>query len=194
MEKKWWFVVGVSFVVLVLALVLIAKPREDYSDNPQDWVEETIEGTKDINEVEITKGSGQVDEIGLIIKKDGINALFNYDGLFDGEYFFGEYIIEGTIIERIEDNGDVSAFIFVDEDWKERIGPTNIIWGYNWDFVKEFEFNEISTGVYMDEIIDDKYRFEDNFTVYHGGIMVGDITMLDVENQNTDNVTLMRIS
>jgi len=87
-------------------------------------------------------------------------------------------VIEGYMFYDFLPNGTVLIYIYVDEDWKNRIKPTTIIWGkmdswYNHTYTKPFEFNKVADGVYRDIIVDDPNRWLDNYTCFYGGVKVG---------------------
>lgn len=87
-------------------------------------------------------------------------------------------VIEGYMFYDFLPNGTVLVYIYVDEDWKNRIKPTTIVWGkmdrwYNHNYSKPFEFNKVADGVYRDVIVDDPNRMFRNYTRSYGGVKVG---------------------
>jgi hypothetical protein len=96
-------------------------------------------------------------------------------------------IIDGFMTEKKE-GGKWIVDIFVDRDWKNQIGETNIFWGTLYGQEKRFVFTEISNGIYHDQIIDDKDRFSENVRIRRFGIVVGDLTRTD-----TSKKTLMKL-
>jgi len=87
-------------------------------------------------------------------------------------------VIEGYMFYDFLPNGTILVYIYVDEDWKNRIEPTTIVWGKmnSWDnhnYSKSFEFNKVADGVYRDVIVDDSNRWFRNYTRSYGGVRVG---------------------
>ena len=203
----------IIIVILAVILTFFLRKEDTYSDNPKTWIEDKTLGVKEINVDKVTKGKGYVNYLGEQYKDGSIETVFSFDGIYKGEIFDNEYIdksgkmlikitnkldpgdgiIDAQIIERI-DNGIPTVFIFVDEDWKNSIGAnTNIIWGKNYQNIEKFIFDEISEGVYMHKILDDLSRFDNNFKESSGGVLVGDITLDNVENNDLSDVILIRM-
>ena len=201
-------VVGILLFVVVIGIVwyLSTRPRYvTYSDEPKDWVEK-VGVVSEVNVEEITKGSGFVDSAGVQMRGT-IETVFDYEGFYKGNYFRREFadengrvlmriaenmnpndgVIEGFIVERME-NDSLVAYIFLDGDWKQKVGKTNIFWGALYEREKAFEFKELPNGVYFDKIVDDKSRFDNNFAIHSGGVIVGDFT-----RENTKNATAIRL-
>lgn len=98
--------------------------------------------------------------------------LFIPRGIYMGDLFSTEYEDEDEVVRmRITNtldhkNGIIEGWmtfnirsdimyvsIFLDRDWKSQVdGKTNIIWGDDLDNIREFEWDSISPGIYMDEI------------------------------------------
>ena len=72
------------------------------------------------------------------------------------------------------------------------VGDTNIIWGNDLQFIKEFEWKKVGDGVYMEKIKDDPERFPADLTQRTSGIFVGDITLEDTK-KDTGPWTLIRL-
>lgn len=212
MEKKWWglilVIASIIGAILLFLVVFFSKEIEPYySDDPRTWVEDKIGGAKEINVDKVTKGEGFVDFNGVQLRHEEIATVFDYEGFYKGEFFRRDYkdddgnvlmsispnikpndnTIEGFMVEKFENN-DLVVYIFLDEDWKRGVGKTNIFWGKDYEFDKEFSFNLVSEGVYMDKIIDAKERFSDDLRMHFGGIIVGDLT-----RDNDVNATLIRV-
>ena len=86
--------------------------------------------------------------------------------------------IEGYIFHDFLPNDTILTYIYVDQDWKENIENTHIIWGEsaNWDnytHKKKFNFQKIADGIYRDVFVDDRDRFSDDYMTGHGGVKVG---------------------
>jgi hypothetical protein len=107
----------------------------------------------------------------------------------------GDGVVEGFIVERINDysNNNISAFIFLDSDWKEMIPETKIFWGSRYQYYTDYVFDEISDGIFMMEIYDDPNRHLENFSISYGGIAVGDINVYNIVYNDIDNKTFMRL-
>ena len=209
----------VLVVIAVIALfVVLRKPvTVAYSDDPEDWVDDLGNNVKSVDVEEATKGTSYLDTTSQQYDDSLIITSFAYDGLYDGEWFDtikfdkdsnmvmairqnmkpGNGIIEGFIIEKIDRSGGerVIADIFVDSDWKELVGEnTNIVWGKNYQNIKKFEFDEISKGIFMDSVEDDRERFNSDYTIHEGGVIVGNLSLDDVKNKNVDGLTLIRVN
>ena len=170
------------------------EPKPTYSDDPATWIEEKG-AIREISVDKITKGASYHSSLGQQYDDGTISTAFDYEGFYKGSYFRREYkdedgnllmritpemsptngIIEGFIVEKIEDNKPI-AYIFLDEDWKQKVGTTYIFWGATFQNERIYDFKEVSKGVYMEQIEDDSSRFTRNYKLNHGGIIVGDIT------------------
>jgi hypothetical protein len=201
-------------VAAAAAVFIMAGIKPAYSDNPSDWLSGGANGSAVLSFEQATKGGGRYDPAGEKWNDGAIVTNFAYDGLYRGEYFSGgsyenekgetllsvtpemapgNGIPEGIIVERIEDNLTVKAFIFLDSDWKVKIGDSlNILWGAGFNKTKKFSFREISPGIYMDTITDDRARFNDDFSFSEGGIAVGDASAEDVASGNSADITVIR--
>jgi hypothetical protein len=216
MNKK--VVIG---VIIILFLVIVAycmlRPTEVvYSDNPEDWIDETPNETLEVNFEQVTKGAGEFNDINEEYKDALIDTVFGYDGIYEGEFFKNEYydlqtekvimeitndmnpndgVLQGVIAERV-DNDQPVAFIFLDEDWRNKLGNNvNIVWGADYQNTKQFEYISIKEGVYMNQIADDRSRFGEFYDdIHQGGIVVGDVSITDVKEGNTDGKTIMMLS
>lgn len=206
-KRRWLVILLIITILIILVNYYLSLPKNIvFSDNPKDWIEK--EG--DVNELnidQISKGKSHSDNLGQQFKdyEKKIRTSFKQEGFYKGKYFTNVYsennkelmkitnkinpndgVIDGYILEIIEDKPIV--YIFLDQDWKEKIGETNIFWGINFANEKKFDFKEISKGIYMDKIIDDVNRFSNNFTIHTWGVIVGDIT-----RDNDFNKTLIKI-
>ncbi|MBW3004425.1 hypothetical protein KY310_01165 [Candidatus Woesearchaeota archaeon] len=208
MEKKYLFVIGVILVIIILFAYFMFKPAaEYYTDEPSDWVETVGVAEKEINVDKVSKGQAFDNERNLYFYINGTKTSFEYEGYYKGNYFSKEYaengavlmrvnpemkpndgIIEGVLVERFINN-TYQVFIFVDEDWKNNIPYTNIVWGEDYVFEVPFEFKEISSGIYLTQIDDDPRRFGLNHRVSFSGIIVGDITQQQVKDGITEGIT-----
>ena len=215
MEKKWWFLIIVLIVMVIAGISLIRLMKPTYSD-PKDWIEQKPDGTKIINLTKATDGASYIDSAGGQQWNDKyVNTAFDYGGLYSGEYFNRYYvnesgfklmeitpnlkpnnnIIEGIIIEKIIKGDEVTTYIFLDEDWKQKVkGTTNIVWGERYENFREFDFTEISKGIYMDSVKDVKTRFKEDFYFHLGSVMVGNFSYKHVNDKdNTEGLTVIRL-
>ncbi len=104
-------------------------------------------------------------------------------------------IIEGIIVARKE-NEKFVFYTFLDEDWKDKIEFTNIIWGDDLNNkeklnIKSFDFSNKEKGVYIDKLENDV----DWYDLYpkKGGIVIGEITIDEVVEDKIENKTFMYI-
>lgn len=189
-EKLIVIVAGLFAVVMVIAafsvflsVQAVPKPeielREPLKTVPYVW-KTTQEDVVAINVENATDGMGSVNlqnHIDYIYKGQLIG--FAITGLYNGVIFEGDYaikdvmritpiirpndgIIDGYIVVKIE-NESLIGEIFIDKDWRKNVqGTTNVIWGSEWQNIKPFGWQQISNGVYKDEVVDkDISRFED---------------------------------
>lgn len=210
--KKQIYILTAIIVLIISAFVVIKIwPKQGFSDNPKDWIE-TKGSVSEINVEKATEGAGHLDYIGQQYRVGEVITAFGYDGIYKGELFKKEYadengdtmiritsdlnpnngVIEGFILEKVIDNKPV-AFIFVDEDWKQQMRQTNIFWGSDYEHYKEFTYQEISNGIYVTQINDDKSRFDNNYLESKGGIIVGDISVDNIENNDLNDVIVIRM-
>jgi len=86
-------------------------------------------------------------------------------------------IINGFILGK-QENKQFVFYIFVDEDWKQKLDYTNILWGDDFTNsrtlnLKKFTFTKVKEGIYMDKVFSDVDWFNQN--PVSGGIAVGEI-------------------
>jgi len=211
MNKKI-IILGLIIILIISGIFYFLRRPEEivYTDEPETWVETTGIGIKQINVDKITRGTGYDGDDQLYLTINGTRTAFPYEGYYKGEYFeikeiqqdglikmevdstfdIDDGIIEGYIVERYL-NDTFEIFIFLDEDWKKEIPITNIIWGKDYSKTKQFIFNEVERGVYMDKIIDDARRFDYNYLQSNTGIIVGDATQEQVLKGVTEGVTVI---
>ena len=210
----------ISIIVLILIILFlviinpIGKKQIKSEKIPDQIINQIDKNTAEINIESITQGKSEI--IGTSQQyeiEQGLTA-FEIDGLYDGIPFTDIYqenetiymkisneltpndnIIEGYIIEKIEDENtkEIYAYIFLDNDWKNKIKDTKIFWGSQYQFYLDYEFNEISDGIYMMKIPDDPARFSQDFSISAGGIAVGNLQPDDIINDNIEGKTIMRL-
>lgn len=106
--------------------------------------------------------------------------------------------INGFILGK-EENNIYSFFIFLDEDWKDNLEFTNILWGDNFNDpdtlnVRPFDFSKNEKGIYINEIKDDIDWFKKR--PREGGIVVGEINkeiLSRLTNYEEVNVTYIMV-
>lgn len=86
-------------------------------------------------------------------------------------------VINGFILGK-EENNIYSFYIFLDEDWKNKVEFTNILWGdefrdSNTLNIRPFDFSKSEKGIYINQIKDDINWFKQR--PRKGGIIVGEI-------------------
>ncbi len=130
----------------------------------------------------------QIDEVRRLRKEHTLMKISPEMNANDG-------VIEGIIVAR-EENKKLLFYIFIDEDWKNKVEFTNIIWGDDLNnkdalHVRSFDFNNDEKGVYIEKL--------DNDVDWHsihpskGGIVVGEMTVDDVVENNIKDKTFMYI-
>jgi len=215
MNKK--VVIGAIIILLLIIIAYCAlRPKEMvYSDNPEDWIDEKPNDTMEVNFEQVTKGAGTFNEINEQYKYALIDAVFGFDGIYEGEFFKNKYygpngsilmeitkdlvlndgILQGVIAERIDDAQPI-AFIFLDEDWKDKFGNSvNIVWGATYQNSMPFEYVPVANGIYMTPILDDPGRFPFTYNDAHlGGIVVGNVNANDIKEGKTDGKTIIMLS
>lgn len=209
MNKKLLFVIGLILIIVIVSVVYLMKSKEPYfTDNPSAWVEKVDAVTKEIDVDRASKGQAWDNNRNVYFYINGTTTSFQYEGYYQGKYFTRMFpqeepflmrinpemkpndgVIEGYVVERFL-NDTYQVFIFLDEDWKQKLPYTNIVWGVDYVFAVPFDFsNEISQGVYMNEIVDDPRRFGYNHRVSYSAILVGDITQEEAKQGYTDDIT-----
>jgi hypothetical protein len=205
-KRFLWIAAGIFLVMIItfLAVRMIPEGKKKYSEDPRDWI--NAKGNKaEVSVDAATSGESYQDMIGQQYATRDFETVFSHDGVYLGEYFENEYIKDGKtlirftkdiipsdnipdgfIMERYE-NEKMVAYIFVDDDWKKKIGETNIIWGEDYEKVKPFAYKNLENGIYYDKVDDDMSRFSEDFKVRTGGILVGRITKLDIEETRKED-------
>jgi len=203
MRYKNVIIILVLIIVLSTSAVFYFKIQNAAQaadiDDPKNWIRE--QNTQVVLSVfKITKGKGRLTPQGQEYNSHEYDTVFTLDSWYEGEYFQDEYIKEGVTkmrvtprfnpndgipeiyaIERYE-NERLEVYFFVDEDWKHKKSFTNILYGLNYQYDKEFKYNSLGHGIYYDMIIDDKARIHEN-GVKSAGPIIGDITKEDPWNK-----------
>ena len=195
------------------------EKKEEFTEDPSQMINQIDEDTIEIDITTITDEKSKTynmdrEQIYAIEGDENEVTTFALQGVYQGDVFSSTFfqnetpmmriskqlipnngIIEGYIVQRIENEvtKDISSYIFVDEDWREALPNTQVLWGDAYQYNKEYEFNSIAEGVYMMKIKDDPERFIEGFLISIGGIAVGNILPEDVANDNIVNRTFMRL-
>jgi len=203
------FGIGLVLLIVIVGVFYLMKPKgQYYTDDPVDWVEPVDVTTKEINVDKASKGQAFDNDRNIYFYINGTTTSFGYEGYYKGNYFTRHYpreapflirvnpeitpndgVIEGYLVERFI-NDTYQVFVFLDNDWKQEIPDTNIVWGKDYVFARSFDFsNQISPGIYMDEILDDPRRFGLNHRVSYSAILVGDITQEEAKQGYVEDIT-----
>lgn len=209
MSKKVVVLVGLLIVIIVAVSVTLYMKKQPYSDNPKKWLEKKNGGIIEINVDKVTKGEGYLDVNGQQYRSSDISTVFRYEGFYNGEPFFDTYkdtenrvfmritnniqpsdgIIDGFIVVMIENDKPIFN-IFIDNDWKNRVVPTNIMYGLE-NKIERLDFEEIREGIFYAKFEIDE-GFFDNFKFHTEAVLVGDFSQKKIENEDND-ITMMII-
>ncbi|MBW2977596.1 hypothetical protein KY331_02005 [Candidatus Woesearchaeota archaeon] len=105
-----------------------------------------------------------------IVEENAIMRIDSKLNPYDG-------VIDSFILAREEDQRFV-FYIFLDEDWKNKVKYTNILWGDNLQnknamHLKPFDFSKSENGIYINKIdVDVDWN---NLNPISGGMMVGEV-------------------
>ena len=107
-------------------------------------------------------------------------------------------VINGFMLAKRE-NEKFVFYIFVDEDWRQKLEYTNILWGDDFNnpaslHLKQFNFQKARNGIYMEKLYEDVDWFE--ISPVSGGIAVGEINqeiLNKILNGQAINQTFMYI-
>ena len=107
-------------------------------------------------------------------------------------------VINGFILAK-QENGKFVFYMFVDEDWKQKLNYTSILWGDNFAnpnslHTRPFNFQNSINGIYIDKLEEDIDWFES--MPIEGGIAVGEIdqgVLNKVLNEQEINETFMYV-
>ena len=191
---------------------------KQFVEDPSQMFKQIDKETVEIDVHTITDGNSEAEGFGreqiYLIEEGTDTTLFSLQGVYLGKSFTNTFfeeevivmriskqlkpnngIIEGYIAQRIEDEQtkDISSYIFLDEDWKKLLPNTRVFWGSRYQYNEDYDFNEISEGIYMMKIKDDPNRFFEGFRISSGGIAVGDLIPSDISENNIINRTFMRL-
>ncbi|MCF7861142.1 hypothetical protein K9M79_02765 [Candidatus Woesearchaeota archaeon] len=210
--KRALIVVATLLVLTTVIYFIFFQPKEqvelpEYPQDPQGWIHDA-QMVKKIDIDYVTKGKSYEDRLGQQVKTNNISTVFNMRGYYLGNKFYKNYTSDGQTYIRVSPNmipsdgiiegyvifdviNDTPAYrIFVDEDWKKRVQPTNIWWGFGHGNQKEFEFNEVKRGIYMDTVYDNPSSFSDDYKVHYYKLFIGDMTEEKIAASN-DKLTFV---
>lgn len=196
-----------------------------YTIEPEPWIEETPydDNPKNI-EISVsraTRGKSVMDFNKQEYYENGLKTLFS-SGIYYGqpfeivylkegykeEYNINDYalidigpkmdptdgIIEGFILGKYEEDNFV-FYLFVDEDWKEKIEFTNILYANDLTNpkIKQFDFSNFKDGIYIDKVDGNFDWFETS--PRKGGIYLGEITKdtLKLDDVSNSNLTFIYV-
>ena len=175
-NKKIIIITGIVLLIVIAAALLLRSSRqpaeyEYYTEEPETWVEGQ-RFTEPPNDVRINVFKATGGESTFSINKQdfpGEDKAFFVQGLYKGKYFGTVYYDNETKEKIIEisqsldpDDGAADIFIlaksdgpgfvfyiFVDEDWRNSVSFTNIIYGMDFNndatlIEREFNFTELS--------------------------------------------------
>lgn len=218
MQKTNLITISLVIIIILLSSYLYIQLREApeeveepyFSEYANDWIESTED--KNIFEINITESTEARSDYGLgyqrFIDYDGSLNSFYLTGSYNGELFSMSYltpdnriimriypemevkdgIIEGFILVKRED-GELVAYLFVDEDWKIRSKDNiNIIYGENIKdkdnlISRKFDFSNNQDGIYIDKITGNlNWLTEQNPII--GRLFLGGITLEDIKRSD----------
>jgi hypothetical protein len=95
----------------------------------------------------------------------------------------GDGIIEGYIVHEF-DSLFIKAFIFVDDDWYNEMDSTNILWGTLLSKQKQFNYQKLFDGLFVDTVFIDQRAFANNGLLRFEKIVVGDVNIETMRDEN----------
>lgn len=150
-------------------------------------------------------------------REDGIETSFPLMGIYRGDIFTKAHyiwhedatydllmeighemdpkdgVVEGYMVETFE-NKTPYVYIYLDEDWRKKVGDTNIIWGLDLDKIQKYKWSKVGDGIYMNKILDDINRFNMSDISYRkSGVFVGDFTLADVNTDSNGDWTAIKL-
>jgi hypothetical protein len=179
------------------------RPPESFEPTTTKFANQTKDGYFTIPILNLTDGriervSSQVD---YTVKDlhSGIDSTFKLRGAVHGKSFYSTAMfdesknlaislspnmhpknnfIEAFIVWDIVD-GQPTAYIYVDEEWKTYVGDSWIIWGKTFQKSRQFEWTSIGDGIYMNKVYDEWSRFDENLEAQEGGIAITNMNSKD---------------
>jgi hypothetical protein len=215
--KKYAAYIGIP-VAIILILILyfsfqtVYRTSDAYTNDPDNWIEDSMENGVMINVAEATEGRSYYDGT-LQQHNDGrIKSAFNIvgwinDTSFEDFAYYGDSIVAHIGPNIIPKNGVMDFFalmkieddkpyfyIFVDDDLISKYPKLNIYWGNETQYSAELKFQELRKGVYYAKMEDDIDRFQifpGTVSQHFSGIYVTDATKEALfANEITDNIVI----
>jgi hypothetical protein len=204
MNKKAIVWLVIALVVMVAASFwLFGEPGINEAD-PETWIIRTSQTQAGVDLQGATAGKSFLNEQGLQYLSATTATTFALEGWYQGKHFRQVYadqdgrvqmritpkmqpydgIPEGFILQKLD---PPEAYIFLDLDWKEKYPQSVIYWGRFFENEQAVDFSSEVKGIYIDRIEDDISRFQENFNIHDGGVMVG------ILNED-ETSTLIRLS
>ena len=218
-KKKIVFVVFVSLLLIILVFTFIGgddTPNKVIISNNQAIQFDNDEFIIPIERLTDDKAYTDPTE-DVQYREDGIETSFPLMGIYKGVRFSkahykwhedGTYdllmeighemdpkdgVIEGYMVETFE-NEMPYVYIYLDEDWRKKVGDTNIIWGLNLDKIQKYKWSKLGDGIYMNKIMDDINRFNmPNINSRESGVFVGDFTLANIKTDVNDDWTAIKL-
>ena len=145
-------------------------------------------------------------------REGNIETAFSIEGWNDGKYFTnfidrdGKKVhiapsfnpnddVMGVFIVGFFSKGEPYIDIYLDKQWKEKLGKVNIWYGKDFENYEEFDFeNQISPGLYWMRIKDDVSRFMmgSDPLQSQGGLLLGDLHRDDWLNQTPEGKVVIK--
>jgi hypothetical protein len=127
------------------------------------------------------------EEIKKEMEKNKIMEITQYLNPEDG-------IIQIFVVAKKDSRGFV-FYIYADEDWKQKLEFTNIIYGNSFRdaaglIERPFNFQEISPGLYMDKIEDYNGWYDQDPVT--GGLAIGKVNAKDLQGYVNSTFIMMR--
>lgn len=188
-----WFSILLVLLLLSLWFPSLARKKALPKEEPQNWISKKP-GVVMVDVAKVTKGKGVWNENNQQYRVGSDFTAFAYEGSYHGDGFATSYldennrvrmritqelkpndgVLDGIIVERVVNN-TVEAWIFLDNDWKQQVPNAVIWWGKTYERRRPFAWKELTAGVYVDMVVDDRARFNSDWSASQGGVLVGDM-------------------
>ncbi|MCM2325234.1 MAG: hypothetical protein NDI94_02135 [Candidatus Woesearchaeota archaeon] len=224
MENKLKLIIGIVAGIFILAsailfIALIEKNtrpiKEDYfTAEPEPWVENTpYDNVSNNIKINVPRATRQksIYEINKQEYFDDQTAILFSHVIYQGEspeqqYMSGNIsikigpemdpddgIMEGFILAKKEEER-FAFYLFVDQDWKDKMRYTNVLWSNNFDSGitdRPFNFDKETNGIYIDKV-------EGTFDWFQksprkGGIYLGEISKTTYESKNLSDTSFIYV-
>jgi hypothetical protein len=215
------FVLGMSYILLSQPKPIkndyyTIEPEPWIEETPFDNNDDNVI----INVNKATRSESKFEINKQELYKDGLKTLFS-NGIYKGNPFEQAYldpafvndsdnldkyilikigpelnpndgIIEGFILGKYEGEEFV-FYMFVDQDWRDNLEYTNIVYGNNIKNanIRQFDYSKVVNGIYIDKITGDFNWFETSPRI--GGVYLGEIDLNTIDNNNIINKTFIYV-